>query len=146
MSFVDVWKQHDFAETSRTIQDKTATDVRRALGRVRGGLDLDDLQALLSPAAVPFLEEMAQLSHQRTIERFGRTMQIFAPLYLTNVCHNVCTYCGFSAQNKIARKILNDDEIRAEAAVLSSRGIEHVLFVTGESTRAGRNRKNRWTY
>jgi 2-iminoacetate synthase len=88
---------------------------------------------------VPFIEEMAQLSHQRTIERFGRTMQIFAPLYLTNVCHNVCTYCGFSAQNKIARKILNDDEIRAEAAVLSSRGIEHVLFVTGESTRAGRD-------
>jgi len=138
MSFVDVWEHHDFAETSRTIQGKTAADVRRALGRVRGGLDLDDLQALLSPAAVPFLEEMAQLSHQRTVERFGRTMQIFAPLYLTNVCHNVCTYCGFSAQNKIARKILNDDEIRAEAAVLSSRGIEHVLFVTGESTRAGR--------
>ena len=138
MSFVDVWKQHDFAETSRTIQSKTGADVRRALGRIRAGLDLDDLQALLSPAAVPFLEEMAQLSHQRTVERFGRTMQIFAPRYLTNVCHNVCTYCGFSAQNKIARKILSDDEIRAEAAVLSGRGIEHVLFVTGESTRAGR--------
>jgi 2-iminoacetate synthase len=138
MSFVDLWKQHDFAETSRAIQLKTAADVRRALGRVRAGLDLDDLQALLSPAAAPFLEEMAQLSRQQTIERFGRTMQIFAPLYLTNVCHNVCTYCGFSAQNKIPRKILNDDEIRAEAEVLRSRGIEHVLFVTGESTRVGR--------
>jgi len=138
MSFFDLWKQHDFAETGRAIQAKTATDVRRALGKARTGLDLDDLQALLSPAAAPFLEEMAQLSHQCTVERFGHTMQIFAPLYLTNVCNNVCTYCGFSARNKIARKILTDEEIIAEAEVLQSRGIEHVLFVTGESTRAGR--------
>lgn len=139
MSFVDVWKQHDFAESGRMIAGKTAADVCRALGRVRAGLDLDDLAALLSPAAAPFLEEMAQLSHQRTIERFGRTMQLFAPLYLTNVCSNVCTYCGFSAQNKIPRVILNDDEIRAEAAVLRARGIQHVLFVTGESKRASRD-------
>jgi 2-iminoacetate synthase len=139
MSFVDVWKQHDFAESGRMIVSKTAADVRRALGRVRAGLDLDDLAALLSPAAAPFLEEMAQLSHRLTVERFGRTMQIFAPMYLTNACNNVCTYCGFSAQNKIPRKILNDDEIRADAAVLKSRGIEHVLFVTGESKRASRD-------
>jgi 2-iminoacetate synthase len=138
MSFVDLWKEYDFGQTSRAIGSRTSADVRRALSRVDAGLGLDDLQALLSPAAVPFLEEMAQLSHRRTIERFGRTMQIFAPLYLTNVCHNVCTYCGFSALNKIPRKILNDDEIRAEAEVLSRRGIEHVLFVTGESKQAGR--------
>ena len=139
MSFTEVWRQHDFAATSRAIQAKTAADVRRALGRVEAGLDLDDLQALLSPAATPFLEEMAQLSHRRTVERYGRTIQIFAPLYLTNVCANVCTYCGFSAQNRIPRRILNADEIRAEAAVLHARGIRHVLFVTGESTRAGRD-------
>lgn len=138
MSFVDVWKRHDFATISRAIQAKTAADVRHALGRVNAGLDLDDLQALLSPAAAPFLEEMAQLSHRRTVERFGRTMQIFAPMYLTNVCSNVCTYCGFSAQNKIPRVILNDEQIRAEAEVLAARGIEHVLFVTGESKRASR--------
>ena len=139
MSFTEVWRQHDFAVTSRAIQAKTAADVRRALGRVEAGLDLDDLQVLLSPAAVPFLEEMAQLSHRRTVERYGRTIQIFAPLYLTNVCANVCTYCGFSAQNRIPRRILNPDEIRAEAAVLQARGIRHVLFVTGESARAGRD-------
>ena len=139
MSFLETWKQHGFAETSQAIQTKTATDVRRALSKVSGGLDLDDLAALLSPAAAPFLEEMAQHSHQRTVERFGRTMQIFAPLYLTNMCSNVCTYCGFSAQNKIPRKILNDQEIRAEAAVLHARGIQHVLFVTGESKRASRD-------
>lgn len=139
MSFVETWQQYDFATVGRAIQAKTAADVRRALGRVNSGMDLDDLQALLSPAAAPFLEEMAQLSHRRTVERFGHTMQIFAPLYLTNVCSNVCTYCGFSAQNKIPRKILNDDEIRADAAVLKSRGVEHVLFVTGESKRASRD-------
>jgi 2-iminoacetate synthase len=139
MSFTEVWRQHDFAATSRAIHGRTAADVRRALGRVAAGLDLDDLQALLSPAAEPYLEEMAQLSHRRTVERFGRTMQIFAPLYLTNVCGNVCAYCGFNARNKIARRILGDDEIRAETAVLRARGIQHVLFVTGESPRSGRD-------
>ncbi len=137
MSFTEIWRQHDFAAVGRSIRAKTAADVRRALGRVGGGLDLDDLQALLSPAAAPFLEEMAQLSQRRTVERFGRTMQLFAPMYLTNVCANICTYCGFSAQNRIPRRILGPDEIRAEAAVLVERGFRHVLLVTGESPRAG---------
>ena len=137
MSFIDQWQQHDFAGVAMTIQRKTSVDVRRALDRVRAGLDTDDLAALLSPAAAPFLEEMAQLSHQLTIERFGRTMQLYAPMYLTNVCANVCTYCGFSAQNRIPRKALDDAEILAEAAVLRQMGFNHVLLVTGESTRYG---------
>jgi 2-iminoacetate synthase len=111
--------------------------VRRALARVRGSLTLDDLAALLSPAAAPWLEEMAQLSHRLTVERFGRTMQLYAPMYLTNVCANICTYCGFSAQNRIPRKALDDAEIRAEADVLARHGFEHVLLVTGESSRYG---------
>ncbi|PTX97688.1 2-iminoacetate synthase ThiH [Opitutus sp. ER46] len=137
-TFYDTWQQHRFGDVTASIGEKTAAEVGSALARARAGgrLGLDDLAALLSPAAVPFLEEMAQLSHQRTVERFGHTIQLFAPLYLTNVCANVCTYCGFSAQNRIPRKVLNDDEIRAEAAVLRSRGIEHVLFVTGESKHA----------
>jgi 2-iminoacetate synthase len=98
---------------------------------------LEELEALLSPAAAPFLEQMAQMSHQRTLERFGRTIQLYAPLYLTNVCSNVCTYCGFSAQNRIPRKALDDREILQEAEVLESRGFEHVLLVTGESSRYG---------
>jgi 2-iminoacetate synthase len=141
MSFSNLWQQHDFGAARSAIERKTADDVRRALARATAetALSLDDLGAMLSPAAVPFLEQMAQLSHKRTIGRFGRTMQIFAPLYLTNLCANVCTYCGFSAQNRIPRKVLNDDEIRAEAAVLKKRGVEHVLFVTGESKHAGRD-------
>lgn len=138
MTFVDTWKQHDFAAVGARIAAATAADVRRALAKQGRGLNLDDLQALLSPAAVPFLEEMAALSHRITLARVGRTMQLFAPFYLTNTCVNICTYCGFSAQNKIPRKILNDDEIRADAAVIKGMGIDHVLFVTGETTRIGR--------
>jgi 2-iminoacetate synthase len=136
-SFVDLWKQHDFAVVARSIATRPPAEVRRALDRAGRGLSLDDLAALLSPAAAPFLEEMAALSHRLTVERFGHTMQLYAPMYLTNVCANVCTYCGFSAQNRIPRKALNDAEILAEAAVLARHGFEHVLLVTGESTRYG---------
>ncbi|HEX3729566.1 MAG TPA: 2-iminoacetate synthase ThiH [Opitutaceae bacterium] len=138
MSFVATWQQHDFAERARAIAGQTAADVRRALGRVRGGLGLDDLAALLSPAAAPFLEEMAQASHRLTVERFGRTMQLYAPLYLSNVCANVCTYCGFSAQNRIPRKVLTDAEIVAEGEAVRALGFDHVLLVTGETGRVGR--------
>ncbi len=137
MSFVSTWQQHDFAEVSRRVATKTVADVRRALARPRGTLTLEDLAALLSPAAAPFLEEMAQLSHRLTVERFGRTMQLYAPMYLTNVCANICTYCGFSAQNRIPRKALNDAEILADAAVLKQHGFDHVLLVSGESSRYG---------
>jgi 2-iminoacetate synthase len=138
MNFVDVWKSHDFAEVSRRIASKTAPDVRRALGRSRGSVSLEDLAALLSPAASPFLEEMAQACHQSTVKRFGRTMRLFAPLYLSNACANVCTYCGFSAHNKIKRKVLSDSEILEEARVLRSHGFDSVLLVTGETGRVGR--------
>src|SRR5476649_2803303 len=134
-TFHSEWQRHDFGTVAERIHRKTESDVRRALGRVSAGVDLEDLAALLSPAAAPFLEEMAQLSHRLTRERFGRTMQLYAPLYLTNVCSNVCTYCGFSAQNRIPRKALDDREILAEAAALKQLGFDHVLLVTGESGR-----------
>jgi 2-iminoacetate synthase len=137
MTFADVWAKHDFGERSAFIAAKTESDVRRALRRGHGELSLDDWAALLSPAAVPFLEEMAQLSQQRTTLRFGRTMQLYAPLYLSNICGNICTYCGFSAENRIARIVLDDQQIRAEADALSSMGLQHVLLLTGESPRVG---------
>jgi 2-iminoacetate synthase len=139
MSFVDLWRQHDFSAVGAAIAGRSAADVERALGRARSGLSLDDYGALLSPAAAPYLERMAQASHQLTVERFGRTMQLFAPLYLSNVCANVCTYCGFSAQNRIPRKVLNDGEIVAEARALRALGFDHVLLVTGEAGRVGRD-------
>jgi 2-iminoacetate synthase len=101
-------------------------------------VDLEDFAALLSPAASPALEAIAQAAHQRTVERFGRTMRLFAPLYLSNACANVCTYCGFSAHNRIRRKVLSDAEILADARVLRSHGFDSVLLVTGETGRVGR--------
>jgi 2-iminoacetate synthase len=137
MSFETVWRKHDFRIVADRIAGKNTADVQRALGRGRNSLSLDDLAALLSSAAAPFLEEMAQASHQHTIERFGRTTQLYAPLYLSNVCGNICTYCGFSAQNRVERLILDDEAILAEAAVLAKLGMQHILLLTGESPRVG---------
>jgi len=139
MTFTAEWERHDFAQVADRIRATTSADVRRALDRAGRGCTLDDFAALLSPAAAPHLEEMARLSHRLTVERFGRTMQLYAPLYLTNVCANICTYCGFSAQNRIPRKALDDAEIQAEGEALAALGFEHVLLVTGEAGRYGRD-------
>ncbi len=137
MNFTDVWRRHDFGEVARRIASKTPADVGRALAKPRGRVDLEDFAALLSPAAEPHLEAMAQAAHRNTVERFGRTMRLYAPLYLSNACANVCTYCGFSAHNKIRRKVLSDSEILAEARVLKEHGFDSVLLVTGETGRVG---------
>jgi len=139
LNFIDLWRRHDFGDVARRIASRTPSDVRRALGRPRGSVDTEDFAALLSPAAAPFLEDMAQAAHQNTVERFGRTMRLFAPLYLSNACANVCTYCGFSAHNKIRRKVLSDAEIVAEARALRAHGFDSVLLVTGETGRVGRD-------
>jgi 2-iminoacetate synthase len=138
VSFEKEWARHDFAAVARRIAQKQPSDVRRALGRARGAVDLEDFAALLSPAASRQLEDLAQASHALTAERFGRTMRLFAPLYLSNACANVCTYCGFSAHNRIRRKVLSDAEILADAAVLRGHGFDSVLLVTGETSRVGR--------
>ncbi|TVP80829.1 MAG: 2-iminoacetate synthase ThiH [Puniceicoccaceae bacterium] len=135
MSFLKTYEQLSWEGTQESIATKQASDVERALARPAGALTLDDFQALISPAAVPYLENMAQLSHQRTVERFGYTQQFFSPVYLSNVCSNVCTYCGFSALNRIPRKILNDEEIAQELDAVKALGMDHVLFVTGEANR-----------
>ncbi|HEY1847590.1 MAG TPA: 2-iminoacetate synthase ThiH [Opitutaceae bacterium] len=138
MSFEKELARHDFGAVARRIAQKRPADVSRALGRPRGGVDLEDFAALLSPAASGRLEDLAQASHALTVERFGRTMRLFAPLYLSNACANVCTYCGFSAHNRIRRKVLSDAEILADAAVLRAHGFDSVLLVTGETSRVGR--------
>ena len=138
MNFIDAWRGHDFGEVARVIASKAPSDVRRALGRARGSVGLEDFAALLSPAASSHLEEMAQAAHRLTVERFGRTMRLYAPLYLSNACANVCTYCGFSAHNRIRRKVLSDAEILAEAGALRGLGFNSVLLVTGETGRVGR--------
>lgn len=91
--------------------------------------------ALVSPAAASHLEAMAQQSRQLTQKRFGKTIQLYAPLYLSNECQNICTYCAFSLDNRIARRTLSGAEILQEAAALKQMGFDHVLLVTGEAGR-----------
>jgi 2-iminoacetate synthase len=137
MTFASAWRDHDFATVAARIAGRKAVDVERALGRRPGCLSLDDFEALLSPAANAYLEDMARLSHRRTVERFGRTMQLYAPLYLSNLCSNVCTYCGFSAHNRVERLVLDDEGMLGEASALGKLGMQHVLLLTGESPRVG---------
>ena len=120
---------------SEKISSTTRNQVALAINREgRGGIE--DFTALLSPiAASEFLEPMARLSHSLTQKRFGKAIRLFAPLYLSNECNNVCDYCGFSLGNKIVRKTLNQAELLREAGILKKMGFDHVLLVTGESTR-----------
>lgn len=131
MSFRSLFEAHPWAAVQASIYAKTAADVQQALAAPRR--TLEDFKALISPAAAPYLEQMAQLSHQRTRRRFGNTMQLYVPLYLSNECQNICTYCGFSLDNQIARRTLSGVEMLQEAAALKHWGYEHVLLVTGEA-------------
>lgn len=91
------------------------------------------LAALLSPAADCLLPAMAQKSRDLTVQRFGRAIQLYAPIYLSNYCSNRCAYCGFSAENPISRRALSLDETVAEAMLLHERGFRHILLVSGEA-------------
>jgi len=133
MTFLDTHKTRSWEECTAAIHAKTTRDVERALARPRGKVSLDDFQALVSPAAAPWLEAMARLAHAATVERFGYTQQLYAPVYLSNVCSNVCAYCGFSAANRIPRRTLDEREIAEELDAVKALGIDHVLLLTGEA-------------
>lgn len=133
MSYLEEFENYDWKLISDQIYRTTALDVERALAAEKP--TLTDFTALISPAAAPYLELMAQKSHALTVQRFGKTIQMYAPLYLSNECQNICTYCGFSLDVKIARKTLSDEEILAEVKVLKSYGYDHVLIVTGEANK-----------
>ena len=131
--FRDEFERHSWEEVQASIYSKTAADVELALsGNKRS---IDDFMALISPAAAPFLDRMAAMSHAITQKRFGKTVQLYAPLYLSNECQNICNYCGFSFDNKLRRKTLAPIEIMQEAEFLKNEGFEHVLLVTGEANK-----------
>lgn len=110
----------------------TASDVRTALSHA-GRCSIEDLKALLSPAALPYIEEMAQLAQLETRKHFGNCVYMFTPLYIANYCENYCVYCGFNCYNQIKRKKLSFEEIEHEMQVISKSGIEEILMLTGES-------------
>lgn len=109
----------------------TDQDVRRALSHET--CSIEDFKALLSPAALPHLEEMAQRAKWETSKHFGNTVYIFTPLYIANYCENYCVYCGFNCYNDIVRKKLTTEEIEKEMKVIADSGIEEILMLTGES-------------
>ena len=130
MSFVDRFKQFDWDDIALSIRSKTAADVEKALLKSRR--DLEDFKALISPAAEPYLEQMAQASYALTRQRFGHTMSLYIPLYLSNLCANACSYCGFSMENRIKRRTLDKQEIEAEINAIKLMKFDSVLLVTGE--------------
>ncbi|MDN3615570.1 2-iminoacetate synthase ThiH [Vibrio gallaecicus] len=130
MSFVDQFKKLNWDDIGLSIYSKTAKDVERALASPKRSLE--DFKALISPAAEPYLEQMAQQSLALTRQRFGNTMSLYIPLYLSNLCANACTYCGFSMENRIKRRTLNLDEINAEITAIKGMKFDSVLLVTGE--------------
>lgn len=109
----------------------TAKDVESALEREH--CSVEDLKALLSPAAEPFLEQIAQKSHAETSKHFGNTVYLFTPLYIANYCENYCVYCGFNCYNDIARMKLSLEQIEKEMKVIAASGMEEILILTGES-------------
>ena len=109
----------------------TAKDIRAALEHET--CSIEDLKALLSPAAKPFLEEMAERARLETSKHFGNTVYLFTPLYIANYCENYCVYCGFNCYNHIKRMKLNMEQIEHEMKVIADSGMEEILILTGES-------------
>ncbi|TAJ11566.1 2-iminoacetate synthase ThiH [Marinilabiliaceae bacterium JC017] len=128
--FYEVLSTYQWDEVKSSIYAKTAADVESALNSTSPSLE--DFKALISPAAATYLEPMARLSHTLTQQRFGKTMQLYIPLYLSNACANGCVYCGFNHANDIKRITLNKEQVLQEIQVIKEMGYEHLLLVTGE--------------
>ena len=109
----------------------TAADVKAALEHET--CTIEDFKALLSPAAEPFLEQMAQRARLETSKHFGNTVYLFTPLYIANYCENYCVYCGFNCYNHIKRMKLSMEQIEKEMKVIANSGMEEILILTGES-------------
>lgn len=111
----------------------TSTDVEKALAS--DNITTEDFKALLSPAALPYLEQMAQKAQHETRKHFGSSVSMFTPLYIANYCENYCVYCGFNCANKINRAKLTYEEIEEELKTISATGLQDILILTGEEKR-----------
>lgn len=129
-SFLDRWRELEWDDIGMQIRAKTTRDVELALGKPRR--NLQDFMALISPAAEAFLPQMAAEAERLTRQRFGNTVGFYVPLYLSNLCANDCSYCGFSMSNRLKRKTLDAEEIERECLAIKARGFDSVLLVTGE--------------
>lgn len=130
--FSEVLEKTGWDDTTARIMAKTAADVEIALSKPH--LDLEDFMALVSPAAAPYLEQMAALSRMHTLSRFGKTISMYVPMYITNSCTNSCVYCGFNRHNPMRRVILTPEQIKDECeAIKRLAPFDNLLLVTGEN-------------
>lgn len=131
MSTFDTLKSEiEQADLKKRLLNCDISLVRRAIAAPKRSTEMFAL--LLSPAADSLLEEMAQAANRITLERFGKTMQLYAPLYLSNRCVGRCPYCGFSRQHRITRRALSVDEVSKEATLLREAGMRSILLVAGD--------------
>ena len=127
----DIMEQVVTAMNNYDYNRYTEADVRRALNA--DNRTPEDFAALLSPAALPLLEEIAQKAQQETRKHFGNSVYMFTPLYIANYCENYCIYCGFNCHNKINRARLSEEQIEMEMAAIAKTGLQEILILTGES-------------
>ena len=134
--FADIIDSYDWEATGRQIAAATAADVERVLAVAQADsrqLTPDELMVLISPAAAPYLEDMAVLSKRFTGEKFGKTVSMYIPMYVSNACSNKCVYCGFNHDNPFKRTILTMDQVKAECEAIRRLGpFENLLIVSGE--------------
>ncbi|MBU3023720.1 2-iminoacetate synthase ThiH [Aestuariibacter sp. A3R04] len=136
MTIANTLMRYQWDDVTLSLYGKTRADVQAALAK--SALNWEDFLALISPAAEPCVATMAQRAQTLTRHRFGNTVSLFVPLYLSNLCANECTYCGFTMSNRIKRTRLNLEEIQREVQAIKAMGFDSVLLVTGEhETKAG---------
>ena len=130
-TFQDVLRDWPVSRRREAAAAATESSVLAALRK--DSLRPEDFLALLSPAASAHLEAMARRAHDLTLRFFGRAVNIFTPLYVSDICTNQCRYCGFNAKNTQPRRHLSVDEAEAEARCLAARGFQHILLLTGDA-------------
>ncbi len=130
-NFSETLAQWPLERRERILRSATPQKINAAIEREH--LSLEDFLLLLSPLATPFLERMARRAQRETRKHFGRAVQLFTPLYLSDHCTNQCRYCGFNAKNTQTRRHLSNDEAEAEALSIAASGLGHILLLTGEA-------------
>lgn len=131
MSFYDYYLGYKNINVNDFFAAVTDYDIQRIINK--NNINEYEFLALLSPRAESFMEPIAQKAHQLSLQHFGKTIQLFTPMYVANYCVNKCAYCSFNAANKITRKVMNMEEVDREARAIAATGLKHILFLTGES-------------
>ena len=131
MSFYDEYLKYKDFDVKGYLETVTDNEVNKSLKKSK--LNIYDFLNLISPTASKYIEQIAQKSRETALYNFGKTISLYAPLYISNYCSNECSYCGFNKKNKMSRKKLTFDEIRNECRTISETGIKHILFLTGEA-------------